>query len=134
MHIVHAYRFGMSTPVDLRMILVEHSDGPDGTDVPRLDREWTVDGPWRTFLVNIPRADKMHREEVVCFEVHVRWASRSGNATNSGLQKLADRGCPAMPAEFIVIRRNAGPTRRLLNIGGVDRELAESAVTGYVVR
>ncbi len=134
MQIVHAYRFGISSPADLRMILVERWHGPDGTYVPRLHGEWTADGLWRTFLVNIPRPEQVDGKQLTSFEVHVIWASQVGDATNMGLQKPADRGCPAVRAEFIVICRGAGCDRRLLSIGGMDRQLAESAVIVYVVR
>lgn len=132
MRLVQAYRLSVTGSPDMRPVLVERYEGPDGRDVPRFVREWSTEGVLCGFVVDVfSTRPGQHRSLRTRFQVYTRTSANGDTRSNPGLLQLADRGAPDIHVEFIVFRRDDSGSR-LLNIRRVDVQIAESAVLTYV--
>ena len=132
MRLVQAYRFSITALPDMLPVLVQRYEGPDGKDIPRFVREWSVEGPTRRFAVDVSSTRPgQERHLRTRFQIYTRTKSDGDICSNPGLQHLATRGAPDVSTELIVFRRDDDGSR-LLNMRQVDVYTAEAAAIGYM--
>ncbi|KAI0689527.1 hypothetical protein C8T65DRAFT_700230 [Cerioporus squamosus] len=128
LRLVQVYRVRISGQPDMRAVIAERFEGPDGFDRARLVREWTIEGHHRRFSISIPRV--MADVDVVLwsrFEVHAR-VTREEGRFNETVRTLVDREeLSDIPAEFIILRRDESG-ERLEGMRRVDIPAAEFAL------
>lgn len=133
MRLVQAYRLPVTGSPDMRPVLVERYEGPDGRDVPHFVREWSTEGVLRGFVVDVPSTRPgQDRPLRTRFSVYTRTLMNGDNRSNPGIQQLSHQDAFDIYVEFIVFRRDDNGVR-LLNMRRVDVRVAESAVLAYVI-